>query len=125
MLISLGDINFQLASMLNTTVDDIEFHQFATFLASYEKLYPSEMEYKKRFRVFRANLKKIKYLQDTEQGTGQYGATHFADLTSMYSYYLFCSTIIFRGNIQYTPSIPKITRIVLFPAINYLLNSLQ
>ncbi|KAL1116342.1 hypothetical protein AAG570_005837 [Ranatra chinensis] len=35
----------------------------------------------RRFLIFKGNMRKIEYLQRTEQGTGVYGPTIFADLT--------------------------------------------
>lgn len=55
---------------------------FESFLLKHNKSYPSKEEYHKRLRIFRANLKKIQVLQETEQGSGVYGPTIFADLTS-------------------------------------------
>lgn len=57
---------------------------FESFLLKHNKSYPSKEEYHRRLRIFRANLKKIQVLQETEQGSGVYGPTIFADLTSMY-----------------------------------------
>ena len=34
-----------------------------------------------RYAIFRSNMKKVQFLQETEQGTATYGATHLADLT--------------------------------------------
>ena len=34
-----------------------------------------------RYRTFRANMRKVELLQETEQGSAVYGATHLADLT--------------------------------------------
>lgn len=41
----------------------------------------SILEEQMRFEVFKANMAKVKILQETEQGTAIYGATMFADLT--------------------------------------------
>lgn len=67
-------------------VDINESHvsMFEEFKRKYIKVYSSEAEHQKRFRIFRANLKKIKALQDTEQGTGVYGPNMFADLSGKY-----------------------------------------
>jgi len=54
---------------------------FEEFKRKYNKEYSCEEENQKRFRIFRANLKKIKALQDTEQGTALYGPNMFADLS--------------------------------------------
>lgn len=45
-------------------------------------MYSSLEEKNKRFHIFAANMKKVKLLQNNEQGTAIYGATQFADLTS-------------------------------------------
>lgn len=45
-------------------------------------MYSSFEEKSRRFRIFGANMKKVKLLQNNEQGTAIYGATQFADLTS-------------------------------------------
>lgn len=55
---------------------------FNDFLETHNKYYPKKEEYHRRLRIFRANLKKIQILQETEQGTATYGPTVFADLTS-------------------------------------------
>ncbi|KAG8237892.1 hypothetical protein J437_LFUL017040 [Ladona fulva] len=64
-------------------MDPEELNQqlFDTFKRTYNKTYSSQEEHRLRYRIFRANLKKIKVLQETEQGTGIYGATQFTDLT--------------------------------------------
>lgn len=54
---------------------------FINFTNKFNKVYLSENEYKKRFRIFRANLEKIKVLQEYEKGTAKYGVTKFADLS--------------------------------------------
>lgn len=55
---------------------------FDSFLLKHNKSYPTKEEYLRRLRIFRANLKKIQVLQETEQGSAVYGTTIFADLTS-------------------------------------------
>jgi hypothetical protein len=50
-------------------------------MTKHEKQYSSNEEFRKRFHIFRANMRKIKVMQETEQGTATYGATKFADLT--------------------------------------------
>uniref|UniRef100_A0A8D8LX28 Cysteine proteinase CG12163 n=1 Tax=Cacopsylla melanoneura TaxID=428564 RepID=A0A8D8LX28_9HEMI len=55
---------------------------FNHFLDKFNKSYDTKEEYHRRLRIFRANLKKIQVLQETEQGTGIYGPTIFADMTS-------------------------------------------
>jgi cathepsin F len=54
---------------------------FNAFLDKYDKHYQNKTEYKRRFRIFRANMKKAQRLQETERGTAIYGATQFSDLT--------------------------------------------
>ena len=34
-----------------------------------------------RYGIFRENMKKIQFLQETEQGSGVYGANHLADVS--------------------------------------------
>jgi hypothetical protein len=60
---------------------DIHIGLFDEFVNKYNKHYQSKAEYKRRFHIFRANMKKVERLQKTEQGTAVYGATQFADLT--------------------------------------------
>jgi len=54
------------------------FHDFMTF---HNKSYATQKEYKYRYGVFKQNMKKVQFLQESELGTGQYGATAVADLT--------------------------------------------
>merc|ERR1719206_1618557 len=54
------------------------FHDFMTY---HNKSYATKKEYKYRYGVFKQNMKKVQFLQETELGTGQYGATAVADLT--------------------------------------------
>lgn len=51
-------------------------------------MYTSFGEKNRRFRIFAANMKKVKLLQNHEQGSAIYGATQFADLTSNKPYNL-------------------------------------
>lgn len=51
-------------------------------MIEHNKFYSNIEEKNKRFRIFSANMKKVKLLQNNEQGTAIYGATQFADLTS-------------------------------------------
>lgn len=48
----------------------------------HNKMYSNLEEKNRRFRIFAANMKKVKLLQAHEQGSAIYGATQFADLTS-------------------------------------------
>jgi cathepsin F len=57
---------------------------FNEFITKYNKQYKGQAEYKRRFHIYRANMKKVERLQNTEQGTAVYGATQFADLTCNY-----------------------------------------
>lgn len=54
---------------------------FTDFMSKYNKTYSSDEEKQKRFHIFKANMLKINHLQRTEQGTGKYGVTQFADLS--------------------------------------------
>jgi cathepsin F len=61
---------------------DIHMGVFLKFMDRHGKKYNTEEELRRRFHIFRANMKKVQYLQETEQGTAKYGPTQFADLTS-------------------------------------------
>ena len=50
-------------------------------MQEHSKRYPDYSEYKKRFGIFKENMKKVQFLRETERGSGKYGATKFADLT--------------------------------------------
>jgi len=54
---------------------------FHGFMNTHNKTYASKHEYKKRYRIFKKNMKKVVQLQNAELGTAVYGATHLADLT--------------------------------------------
>lgn len=54
---------------------------FHAFMSEHNRSYVGREEYKRRYAVFRDNMKKVQFLQETEQGTGEYGATAMADLT--------------------------------------------
>merc|ERR1711936_741351 len=54
---------------------------FHSFMETHNKSYSNREEYKHRYRTFRQNMQTVKLLQETEQGTAVYGATHLADLT--------------------------------------------
>lgn len=62
-------------------VNETDIAAFRNFANKYGKRYESDEEYKYRLGVFRDNMKKVKLLQDNEQGSAEYGATMFADLT--------------------------------------------
>lgn len=57
---------------------------FDNFLDKHGKKYENGHEYYRRFLIFKANLRKIDYLQRTEQGSAKYGVTEMADLTGEY-----------------------------------------
>lgn len=55
---------------------------FQDFIVHFNKKYSSNKEKQYRFKIFKKNLLTIEKLQAYEQGTGEYGVTMFADLTS-------------------------------------------
>ena len=54
---------------------------FQSFIKEHNRTYSNDKEYKKRFAIFRDNMKKVKILQQNERGTATYGVTKFSDLT--------------------------------------------
>ena len=54
---------------------------FHDFMSEHGKEYVDRAEYKLRYGVYRDNMKKVQFLRETDQGTAEYGATEFADLT--------------------------------------------
>ncbi|XP_039283260.1 cathepsin L isoform X3 [Nilaparvata lugens] len=68
------------------TETEIQFHldleKFKDFVKEHKKIYKTEEEMKKRFRIFKANLMKIKFFQENDQGTAEYGPNEFSDLTA-------------------------------------------
>ncbi|CAG2056697.1 unnamed protein product [Timema podura] len=60
----------------------VTLEMFQDYMTRYNKNYPSKAEHKRRYHIFRANMKRVEQLQRTEQGTAKYGATQFADLTA-------------------------------------------
>ena len=50
-------------------------------MTEHNKSYPDREEFKRRYAIFRDNMKKVQFLRETELGTGEYGATALADLT--------------------------------------------
>ena len=54
---------------------------FEAFVEKFDKVYSSDDEKNARLRVFKDNLKIIDSLRKSEQGTAEYGASIFADLT--------------------------------------------
>lgn len=61
--------------------DYVHIGIFKDFINRFNKVYKNDEEMKKRFIIFRDNVKLIKELQKTEQGTAEYGITEFTDLT--------------------------------------------
>ncbi|XP_014278766.1 putative cysteine proteinase CG12163 isoform X2 [Halyomorpha halys] len=70
------------AELLGVDEHDKDYIKFKFFTNKFQRLYKTTEEIKKRFRIFRANMKKADYLQKTEQGTAKYGVTIFSDLSS-------------------------------------------
>ena len=56
-------------------------HSFKSFVIQHKKEYETIEEYQKRFEIFKENMLKVRFLRETEQGTGIYGPTFFSDLT--------------------------------------------
>ncbi|XP_042217297.1 putative cysteine proteinase CG12163 isoform X4 [Homarus americanus] len=54
---------------------------FKNFMKQYNKSYKSQAEFKKRFNIFRQNMKKVYIFNEKERGSAKYGPTKFADLT--------------------------------------------
>ena len=54
---------------------------FHSFMRAHNKTYSDQAEYKRRYRVFRSNMKLVENLQAEERGSAVYGATHLADLS--------------------------------------------
>jgi len=54
---------------------------FHSFMTTHNKSYPTRAEYKRRYAVFKDNMKKVQFLRETELGTGEYGPTSLADIT--------------------------------------------
>ena len=46
---------------------------FHSFMAIHNKNYSSQQEYKRRYRIFRQNMKKVAQLQSMERGSAIYG----------------------------------------------------
>lgn len=57
------------------------WHVFQQFVQQYNKTYADEKEMKRRYQIFRVNMKTARMLQDNEQGTAKYGPTEFIDMT--------------------------------------------
>jgi len=54
---------------------------FKSFVKRFDKSYSDKGEYKRRYKVFKQNMKRVQFLRETERGTGQYGVTEFADMS--------------------------------------------
>ncbi|BFZ07455.1 hypothetical protein BsWGS_10493 [Bradybaena similaris] len=54
---------------------------FKEFKIKYDRLYGTPDEEALRFKIFCENMEKVKIIQAVEQGSAQYGATKFADLS--------------------------------------------
>lgn len=54
---------------------------FQSFLETYNKTYNSTEEYKKRLKMFRANLEDVNKL-NTGEGTDVYGITEYSDMST-------------------------------------------
>ncbi|KAK8374939.1 hypothetical protein O3P69_012432 [Scylla paramamosain] len=54
---------------------------FKSFMKQHNKSYKNKAEFKRRFKIFHQNMKKVHILQQNERGTAKYGATKFADLS--------------------------------------------
>ena len=54
---------------------------FKSFVKMFQKSYADKAEYKRRYKVFKQNMKMVQFLRETERGTGQYGVTEFADMS--------------------------------------------
>ena len=54
---------------------------FHTFMSVHNKTYSDAGEYRRRYKIFRSNMKLVGLLQAGERGSGEYGATHLADLS--------------------------------------------
>ena len=54
---------------------------FKSFVKKHGKDYSNKNEYKRRYKIFKQNMKMVQFLRETERGTGEYGETEFADLT--------------------------------------------
>ena len=54
---------------------------FLSFMRAHNNTYSDQAEYKRRYRVFRSNMRLVEKLQAEERGSAVYGATHLADLS--------------------------------------------
>ncbi|XP_052868458.1 uncharacterized protein LOC128274338 [Anopheles cruzii] len=71
-------------SVRSLKIDDNEHvrRQFEKFKVRHMRQYASSLEHEMRFNIFRNNLFKIEQLNRHERGTGKYGVTKFADMTT-------------------------------------------
>lgn len=93
-----------LARMFGVDKDNSDLTGFLEFVRKEEKQYKTDKEFKQRFRIFRANMKKISALQFYEQGTAVYGVTKFADLSAEEFKRNFLG---FNHNPNYVPKKPR------------------
>lgn len=92
-----------------------EQKDFDEFRKKHGKEYSTREEYTYRLGVFRENMQKVKLLQQHEEGTAEYGATFFADLTGWHlNKFSFIQTptlnelcYVFRGRIYKEASGPS------------------
>lgn len=56
---------------------------FKGFMQQFNRSYSGQKEFKKRYSIFRQNMKKVHVLQQNEKGSAKYGPTKFADLTEV------------------------------------------
>lgn len=71
-------------SVRSLKIDDSEHvrRQFDKFKLQHQRQYANSLEHEMRFNIFRNNLFKIEQLNRFERGTGKYGVTKFADMTT-------------------------------------------
>ena len=55
---------------------------FHYFMRAHNKTYSGQAEYKRRYSIFRSNMRLVERLQAEEKGSAVYGATELADLTT-------------------------------------------
>merc|ERR1719430_1581444 len=56
---------------------------FKGFMVQFNRSYSNQKEFKKRYSIFRQNMKKVHVLQQNEKGSAKYGPTKFSDLTEV------------------------------------------
>lgn len=97
---------------------DVEESMFNEFIEKYKKTYEGG-EYKRRFNIFRDNMKKVRLLNKHEQGTGKYGVTQFADLSpEEFSVYLGYKSELRNPNLKKMP-MAKIPDVELDPQFDW------